>query len=137
MMLLILSGVLAVLAVLVLPMGRWVLKRHKAKRLEQIANETGGGGDPKRSGQVLDRYASGVSVVEALSVLLLASGVLCLTVDTLQHRTMAEKKPDPTVERLTKLDERVRKLETPVSNVGGSASKQPGGPDPGDPKKPN
>ena len=132
-----LSGVLAVLAVLVLPMGRWVLKKDKAKKLAQIATETGGGGDTKRSNKVLDRYASGVSVVEALSVLLLASGVLCQTVDTLQHRTMAEKKLDPTVERLTKLDERVRKLETPVSNVGGGASKLPGGSDPGDPKKPN
>ena len=103
MILLVLSGVLAILAVLILPVGRWVLKKHKARKLEQIKIETGGEGDPARSGPVIDAYEFGVSVVEGLSVLLLALGVLCQTFDTLQERTMADKKLDPTVEQLAKL----------------------------------
>ena len=84
MLLPILSGVLAVLAVLVLPLGRWLLKKVKAKGLAQINSETRGLGDPQRSAKIIDRYASGVSVVEAVSVLLLASAVLCLACDALR-----------------------------------------------------
>jgi hypothetical protein len=171
MILLVLSGVLAVLAVLVLPIGRSVLKKRKAKKLEEIKTETRGEGDPARSSQALDGYAVGISVVELISVVLLAAGVLCQTVDTLQERTMADKKLDPTVEQLAKLvqdgavmqqsmgtlaqkisaadarltslnelliklDERVRKLESPPKGGGGGTGKPPGGDGPGDPKKP-
>jgi hypothetical protein len=101
------AGGLAIAAALIVMFGRLILKRVKNAQLEKIYAETNNVGDPIRIDKTLSTYSRRVQIIEAVSIVLVATGVFLQTVDAWKERSMHTQNPDDR----TEMSQRIRDLD--------------------------